>query len=144
MSAGQRLRQGTPTACRWERRACIRLASTQSAIGSGLVSCTRAGKTNFTPRPTLGYLLPHLVRTALGDVCLYKCSVVDAMYADVRWCASTKLCTLLFVFRLCAGVGYVLAFAFLMNYFAYLALKFYSGQQPRASVSTYLCTCLFT
>lgn len=33
------------------------------------------------------------------------------------------------------GVAYVLAFALLMNYFAYLALKFYSGQQPRASVS---------
>jgi hypothetical protein len=34
-----------------------------------------------------------------------------------------------------AGVAYVLAFTLLMNYFAYLALKFYSGQQPRASVS---------
>jgi hypothetical protein len=29
----------------------------------------------------------------------------------------------------------VLAFTFVMNYFSYLALKFYSGQQPRASVS---------
>jgi hypothetical protein len=33
------------------------------------------------------------------------------------------------------GVAYMLAFTLLMNYFAYLALKFYSGQQPRASVS---------
>jgi hypothetical protein len=29
----------------------------------------------------------------------------------------------------------VLAFTVVLNYFAYLALKFYSGQQPRASVS---------
>lgn len=29
----------------------------------------------------------------------------------------------------------MLAFTFVMNYFSYLALKFYSGQQPRASVS---------
>jgi hypothetical protein len=36
----------------------------------------------------------------------------------------------------CAGVAYVVAFAVVMNYFAYLALKFYSGQQPRASVSS--------
>jgi len=34
-----------------------------------------------------------------------------------------------------AGVAYVVAFAVLMNFLAYLALKFYSGQQPRASVS---------
>lgn len=34
-----------------------------------------------------------------------------------------------------AGVAYVVAFTFLMNFFAYLALKYYSGQQPRASVS---------
>ena len=34
-----------------------------------------------------------------------------------------------------AGVAYVIAFTILMNYLAYLALKFYSGQQPRASVS---------
>jgi hypothetical protein len=34
-----------------------------------------------------------------------------------------------------AGVAYVAAFTLLMNVLAYLALKFYSGQQPRASVS---------
>lgn len=33
------------------------------------------------------------------------------------------------------GVAYTLAFTLLMNYFSYLALKYYSGQQPRASVS---------
>lgn len=41
-----------------------------------------------------------------------------------RWCGVLRH----------AGVGYVTAFTLLMNYLSYLALKFYSGQQPRASV----------
>eukprot|EP00878_Enallax_costatus_P047499 GHUV01058290.1.p1 GENE.GHUV01058290.1~~GHUV01058290.1.p1 ORF type:complete len:113 (-),score=19.55 GHUV01058290.1:18-356(-) len=35
-----------------------------------------------------------------------------------------------------AGVGYLIGFTLLMNVLAFLALKYYSGQQQRASVST--------
>lgn len=34
-----------------------------------------------------------------------------------------------------AGFGYLVGFTLVTNYMAYLALKYYSGQQDRASVS---------
>jgi hypothetical protein len=35
----------------------------------------------------------------------------------------------------CAGFGFLVGFTVLLNFFAFLALKYYSGQQARASVS---------
>jgi hypothetical protein len=39
---------------------------------------------------------------------------------------------------LCAGAGFLVGFTLLLNFFAFLALKYYSGQQARASVSAWL------
>jgi hypothetical protein len=36
---------------------------------------------------------------------------------------------------MCAGFGFLVGFTLLLNFFAFLALKYYSGQQARASVS---------
>lgn len=52
-----------------------------------------------------------------------------------RHLTPTRPCCACVLWLLSAGVAYTLAFTLLMNYFSYLALKYYSGQQPRASVS---------
>jgi hypothetical protein len=36
---------------------------------------------------------------------------------------------------MCAGFCFLVGFTLLLNFFAFLALKYYSGQQARASVS---------
>jgi hypothetical protein len=38
-----------------------------------------------------------------------------------------------------AGIGYLLGFTLLVNFLAHLALKYYSGQQQRASVWEITC-----
>lgn len=59
---------------------------------------------------------------------LWWCASLDYGVVSVPallWCCWLRCAT---------GVAYVLAFTVLMNYFAYVALKYYSGQEPRASV----------
>lgn len=69
------------------------------------------------------------------QLCVYMCTarLATACCSSIFSSWPVGLCCTIVSY---AGFGYLVGFTLLLNYLAFLALKFYSGQQARASVST--------